>query len=95
MIPDGITYNLHQSAPYYPPVFSSAFLHYTHITFSSISPLLTCSSWWYLGSLTVWVHHKSGLRIAMSLSCIMSLQRGHVGHGLPTPTPKDCVAPDW
>ena len=56
-------------------------------SFSSVSPPLTCSSWWCPGSLCVWGHLSSGLRSAMSCLCIMILGMGCLRHGLPLSPP--------
>lgn len=61
---------------------------YPSVSFSPISPSLTCSSWWYLVSLGVWGRLRSSPRTAMPCSWIVELSRGHLQHGLPPPIPR-------
>jgi hypothetical protein len=95
MVPSGIASYSHESVLHYPPVPCSAspFVSTSfRFSFSSISPQLPFSSYCCQGTLSVWGHLKRGLRSTKTHSCIVTLGRGHLAHGL---SPQVCVALDW
>ena len=76
-------------SPVMPLLFVSTSFRFS---FSSISPQLPFSSYCCQGTLSVWGHLKRGLRSTKTHSCIVTLGRGHLVHGL---SPQVCVALDW